>query len=110
MTAQLYNLLAQAPHYPIPRGKSFRTMENEDASIPRRIARSFRETADLVVRCADPVVSLDQFISLWPRMGHGEFLAGLVRDHSAAGRIDSRLAGRVVFRSATRRGFSNLCE
>ena len=111
MTAQLYNLLAQAPPLPDPAGqKAFEQWKTRTRRIPRRIARGFREIADLVARCADPMVSLDQFFSLWSRMGHGEFLAGLVRDYSLAGRIDSRLARRVVFRRAARCGVSNLCE
>ena len=59
---------------------------------------------------ADPVVSLDQFIPFRPRMGHGQFLAGLVRDHSPAGRIDSGLDRRAVIRRAARSRLGHLCE
>ena len=57
---------------------------------------------------AGPGLSRYHFVSFWHELDHGELLAGLVRNHSVAGRLDHGRGGRASHRRSAGSLFGDL--
>src|SRR5205823_7308893 len=85
-------------------------LEKEDGRLSRATTIGFAEVARVESRRTGAGLSRDHFISFRHELGNGEFLAGLVRDHSAVGRLDYGFSGCLAHRDATRSLLGDLCE
>src|SRR3954462_1381228 len=83
-------------------------MEKRGTRLSLTPAGRFEAAARMVARYADSVVPIDQFISVRPPVGHGEFLAGLVRDRALARWLGYGRACRAPHCSATWRCLRDL--